>query len=169
MSRNVSPKKTQAIEIMLTGVSLTEAAAQLKVNRKTLSRWLSEADFQQEFREARRQVAAQANARIIGLMDTAVTTIKTSLDGTKVGKERFLGAKLIIQTAHAIEADNLLARVEALEQQALDRRTRLDRELEDLTLEELEKRLQKLEAMEEGLSQRRRQRAQQQNEDGETP
>ncbi len=147
MSRNVSPKKTQAIEIMLTGVSLAEAAAQLKVNRKTLSRWLAEPDFQREFREARRQVSAQANARIIGLMDTAVTTIKTSLDGTKVGKERFLAAKLIIETAHAIEQDNLLGRVEDLEQQMQDQRLGRDRELETMSLPELQERLRQLRDM----------------------
>lgn len=123
MSGNVSSKKMQAIEAMLTGMSLKDAAASAKINPKTLSRWLSDPGFQTEFREARRQVTTQGNARIIGLMDAAIDAIKTSLDGGKIGKERFLAAKLIIETVHQIATDDLLERIEALEARFRDQRT----------------------------------------------
>jgi hypothetical protein len=144
MPQNVPPKKMRAVEILLTGVSLTEAAAQLKINRKTLTRWLSEEAFQTEFQEARRQLSSQGNARIVGLMDTAITSIKDALDGKGIGKEKFLASKLVIETAHQIAQDDLLSRVEALEQDVRDRQIGLDKQLEGLSLEQLEERLRRL-------------------------
>lgn len=122
MSQNVPPKKMRAVEILLTGVSVSEAAVTLKVNRKTLTRWLSEEAFQTQFREARRQATAQGNARIVGLMDAAIDTIRDALAGKGIGKEKFLAAKLIIETSQEIAADDLLERIEALERRFRDQR-----------------------------------------------
>lgn len=128
MSRNVpSARKMQAIEVLLTAPSLTAAAGVLKVNRRTLSRWLGDQDFQQELLLARRQLFAHASGRIVGLMNKSVDVVDAALSGKRVTKTKFLASKLTIHVAHLIQQDDLESRVAVLEGCLRERGTLIDR------------------------------------------
>lgn len=149
MARNGSPKKFDAaIEALLSTASVTEAAKTAGIGRRTLTRWLHEdPDFQQRLQEARRDLLQHGSGRLCGLLNDAITVVGKGLAGEKIGKPAYLCAKLTIEACRAISEDALLARVEALEQQALDRRLGRDQDLEDMSLDELEERLSRLRKM----------------------
>jgi hypothetical protein len=64
--------------------------------------------------------------------------------GEKVTRTQYLSAKTLLEIAKAIQGDDLVSRVEGLEQRFLDQRTGLDKELEAMSLEQLEERLRRL-------------------------
>lgn len=148
MARNVSKIKIDAaIQALLSMPTVTAAAEAVKVSRRTMSRWLQDTDFQQRLQQARRDLLQHGSGRLCGLLNDAITIIGKGLAGEKINKSSYLCAKLTIEACRAISEDALLARVEALEQQALDQRLGRDRELEAMSLPELQERLRQLRSM----------------------
>jgi hypothetical protein len=147
MAQNVSEKKTErAIEALLACGTVTEAAEQAKISRRTLTRWLHESpDFQRRLRDARREAWAHGSGRLCNLLSKAITTIKNSLDGRKVSKGRFLSARLVIESCQAIQEGDLSDRVDDLERRVRERNP-WERDLESKSVQELEQQLASLRA-----------------------
>ena len=102
---------------MLVCASVREAAAQAGISStRTAYRRLKEPAFQERLRERRRELSAHASGRIIGLLAKAVDVLRDALEGKEVSKDGFLSAKVVLETARAIEADDIEERVEKLEQ-----------------------------------------------------
>jgi tRNA A37 N6-isopentenylltransferase MiaA len=115
----LSRKAEEAIAALLTAENVEHAAQQAGIGYRTLHRWLREdADFQQAYRLARREVVHQAQAQIQKATGRAVATLIAVMDdplappGAKVTAARVI----LEQAVRAIELDDLEARIAALEQ-----------------------------------------------------
>lgn len=124
MSENVqdstprlNPKQMQAVSVLLTARSITEAATILKVNEKTLRRWMSEPLFMLELRGAEASVLDDAVRRLLSLHDTALDTLSTILtDSSVAASVRMRAAIAILDTTLKLrEVRSLEARLFALE------------------------------------------------------
>jgi len=81
-----------------------------------MTRWLrQDADFREQLRQRRSELTAHASGRIVALLSKAVDVLRDALEGKDITKDSFLAAKLTIEAARAIEADDLIERVERLE------------------------------------------------------
>ncbi len=145
MAQIVSDKKIdRAVAALLEASTVTEAAEKAKVSRRTLTRWLHEdPEFGRRLRDARREAWAHGSARICKLLCRAVDTIKSSLDGRRIAKGRFLSAKLVIESCQMIQEGDLADRVAELEHRVRERHP-YERDLSGLSTEELTERLDNL-------------------------
>jgi hypothetical protein len=137
-------KTEKAVEAMLTTSTIVAASEQSGVSVRTLFRWLQEPDFQDQLRQARHRAFNNALSRICGAAMEAADTLIKGVRGEKVTRTQYLSAKTLLEIAKAIQGDDLVSRVEGLEQRFLDQRTGLDKELEAMSLEQLEERLRRL-------------------------
>ena len=81
-----------------------------------MTRWLrQDADFREQLRQRRSELTAHASGRIVALLSKAVDVLRDALEDKDITKDSFLAAKLTIEAARAIEADDLIERVERLE------------------------------------------------------
>lgn len=116
--KGVPPAQFKTIIALLEQPTMEKAAKAAGVNKTTLYRWLREdAAFKEAYREARREAFSVAVARLQAAASQAVTTLVEIAEDTKQqGASRVGAAKAILDYAmKAVEADEILARVEALE------------------------------------------------------
>jgi hypothetical protein len=113
-------KKEEAIAALLTERNVEEAARATKIGTQTLYRWMKEPEFQKAYLEARRAVVAQSNARLQQASSAAVSMLlKTMVDASTPAATRVRAANSILnQSRYAIEIDDIVVRVAALEQSA---------------------------------------------------
>jgi uncharacterized protein YggE len=111
-------KQDEAIAILLTVPTISEAAKHVGVGERTLFRWLQQdTAFQAAYREARRQAVQQAIARIQQATNTAVTTLEGVMTNPESpSSSRVSAARVVLEMAlKAIEIEDLEGRVAALE------------------------------------------------------
>jgi hypothetical protein len=100
--------------------TLDEAAEELNITPLTLRRWLHEdAELQQLYREARREVMAHALARMQRITANAVTRLESILDDTDVPAAAAVSAaKAVIEIAlKAVTLEDLEQRLSHVEAQ----------------------------------------------------
>jgi hypothetical protein len=121
MSENVrkSPMKTankdKALNALLESASITEAAIKCGLNAKTLRRYLADAEFQTEFRAARRVVFEQNIVRLQSLHGNAVDTLERNLTCENPSVE-VRAAQIVIEGSRKdFETLDILERLETLE------------------------------------------------------
>jgi transposase-like protein len=113
-------KKEEAIAALLTHRSIEEAARAAGIGTQTLLRWLKLPEFQAAYREARRAVMSQSNARMQQASSAAVSILlKILVDPTAPAVARLRAADRVLSLAHrAMEHEDIEVRVAALEQAA---------------------------------------------------
>jgi hypothetical protein len=106
-----------AITALLACPTINAAAEQAGIAVATLRRWLAEGDFQQRYRDARRQVLEQAVSGLQQAAGKAVTVLVTiAEDGSAPPAARVSAAKTVLDLAlRGMEVLDLAARVEQLE------------------------------------------------------
>jgi len=111
-------KKEQAILALLTHSSVGEAARSVGISEATLWRWLQNPEFQKAYQEARRQTAQRAISQLQQLSEDAVASLKEVLLNQQTPPStRVAAAKIVLEmTTKAVEMDDLLTRVQRLEQ-----------------------------------------------------
>jgi DNA-binding transcriptional MerR regulator len=121
MSEDVrkSPMKTankeKALSALLESATITDAAQKCGLSEKTLRRYLDDADFQTEFRAARRVVFEQNIARLQSLHAGAVDTLERNLTCENPSVE-VRAAQIIIEgNRKDFETLDILERLETLE------------------------------------------------------
>jgi hypothetical protein len=121
MSENVrkSPMKTankdKALNALLESASVSEAAIKCGLNEKTLRRYLADAEFQKEFRAARRIVFEQNIIRLQSLHAGAVDTLERNLTCENPSVE-VRAAQIVIEGSRKdFETFDILERLEMLE------------------------------------------------------
>jgi hypothetical protein len=121
MSENVRkcPTKTAnretALNSLLASATITDAANRCGLNEKTLRRYLADADFQKEYRAARRVVFEQNIVRLQTLHDGAVDTLERNLTCENPSVE-VRSAQIIVESCRKdFETFDVLTRLEALE------------------------------------------------------
>jgi hypothetical protein len=113
-------KKEAGIQALLSSRNIEEAARVVGVNPRTLYRWQKEPEFAAAYREARRAVVSQANARMQQASGAAATAIlKLMVDPTVPASVRIRASECVLSHANkTIEMEDVEARVAALEEAA---------------------------------------------------
>lgn len=107
-----------AISGLLECPTIAEAAVFAGIGESTVYRWLrSDADFQQAYREARREVVRHATTRLQRACAAAVSTLEEVLSGdNNPAPARVAAARAILDLAYrAVELEDLEERLERLE------------------------------------------------------
>jgi hypothetical protein len=104
-----------ALNALLASASITDAAQNCGLSEKTLRRYLADADFQKEFRAARRVVFEQNIVRLQSLHAGAVATLERNLNCENPSVE-VRAAQIIIEgNRKDFETLDILERLEILE------------------------------------------------------
>ena len=113
----LSRKQEALISALLTTPTLAEAAQIAGIGEVTAWRWLKDATFQANYREARRAVVQHAIAQVQQATGEAVATLRTVMqDSESPASARVSAAKAILETAvKGIDIDDLEVRIAALE------------------------------------------------------
>ena len=110
-------KKEAAIALLLTNRKIDEAAKSVGLSATTLLNWMKVPEFDQAYREARRDAFRQSVGRLQQASGAAVTTLlKIMVDGTAPASSRLRAADIVLShTSKAIEIEDIEARLAALE------------------------------------------------------
>lgn len=109
---------------MLTAPTMKQAADQAGIGETTLFRWLKISEFEQAYRQARRQALDQSISRLQQAASHAVSTLQDVMgDETAPHSSKVSAARAILDISFkAFELDDLGARIETLERQLESRR-----------------------------------------------
>jgi hypothetical protein len=117
--RHVAAKRERALVALLHAPTLTTAAAEARVNERTLRRWLDEDEFRTAFRTMRRQVMDGALTQLTNAMQDAVTALRRNVSPDVLPAIQVRAAVgLLCMGLRAADQLDLAERVEALEQHA---------------------------------------------------
>ncbi len=117
MDDGLNSRQRRALEGLLDGLNIQDAAARAGVNRKTLSRWLAEPSFWRAYRTASDAGLQTAARRLAAQMDGAVDVLVAVRDdaGAPPGV-RLRAAQLVIESGlRLLEAVDISERLAALE------------------------------------------------------
>ena len=116
-------KQEMAISCLLEQPTIKEAAVFCGVGEVTLWRWLQQPEFQERYRQAKRQVVEQAITRLQQVTGAAVTTLREiMLDSEAPASSRVTAAKTILETAvKSVELEDLVTRLDKLEKAVSER------------------------------------------------
>jgi DeoR/GlpR family transcriptional regulator of sugar metabolism len=107
--------REKALTALLESATITEAAKKCELSEKTLRRYLDDADFQTEFRAARRVVFEQNIVRLQSLHAGAVDTLERNLTCENPSVE-VRAAQIIIEgNRKDFETLDILERLEKIE------------------------------------------------------
>jgi hypothetical protein len=107
--------KEKALSALLASASITEAAERCELSEKTLRRYLADAEFQKEFRAARRVVFEQNIIRLQSLHAGAVDTLERNLT-CEIPACEIRAAAIVIEGARKdFETLDILSRLEKIE------------------------------------------------------
>ncbi len=114
-----SPMKTanreKVLSALLESATISEAAIKCGLNEKTVRRYLADAEFQTEFRAARRVVFEQNIIRLQSLHGNAVDTLERNLTCENPSVE-VRAAQIVIEGSRKdFETFDILERLETLE------------------------------------------------------
>ena len=117
ISAKLSPKQTKAILSLLGTPTMAAAATDAGISEVTLWRYLQDRAFQDAYRRARHDTVSQAMSRLQKTATEAVETLrKIMLDEEKPPTSRVTAARTILDfSIKAFEVEELEARLEKLE------------------------------------------------------
>jgi len=110
-------KQEEAIAALLTQRNVEEAARSAGIGVRTLLRWLKLPEFQNAYRQARRETFSQSIARLQqGTSAAATTLLKVMIDPSAPASVRVRAADSVLNHASkAIEIEDIEARLSELE------------------------------------------------------
>ena len=119
----LTPKQLAGIAALLSTPSVEEAAKKVNVSPGTLYRWLKTDAFKASYRQAKAEIVCHAMTRLQAATSKAVDTLVSVVESSDASPQtRVTAAKAILDySAKAVETDEVLARIEALER-AFERR-----------------------------------------------
>src|ERR1700733_7875560 len=117
-------KQEEAIVALLTQRNVEEAARAAGIGARTLLRWLKLPEFQNAYRQARREAFGQSIARLQQATSAAATTLlKIMIDASAPASVRVRAADSIFNhAAKAIEIEDIEGRLSELERAAEESR-----------------------------------------------
>ena len=118
MTEKVTPKKRKAVEALLTKADIKKAAEAAGVSRKTLYRWLKDADFLAALAEAEAEALATLSRTLVALGDQAVAVLRDAMrDSTAPINARLRAADMVLsrllQLRELVNLDRRLSNLEA--------------------------------------------------------
>lgn len=120
----LSRKQEQAIAALLTYPTIEQAAKAVGVGETTLWRWLQDEDFQELYRQAKREVVSQAITRLQQASCEAVEALREIINNAEApAHARVSAAKAVLEAAQkGVENEDLAQRIKALERALLKER-----------------------------------------------
>jgi len=112
----VTRKAEQAIAALLEHPTLDEAGKACGVSKRSLMRWLQDADFQKKYREAQRAVVDGAIGELQAATVEAVKTLRKNLNCGNSFAENSAAQAILTHSFKAIELSELSSRIERLEE-----------------------------------------------------
>jgi len=119
------PKKQQsAIVALISHRTIEEASQSAGIGRTIIFKWLQNEDFQAAYRQARADVVRHAIAQAQNACSEAVTVLREIMNSTESpASTRVSAAKAILETSlKAVELEDIISRIEKLEEKIQDRR-----------------------------------------------
>src|SRR6516225_32550 len=112
-----SRKMEEAVAALLTQRNQEEAARSVGIGTATLLRWQKLPEFQDAYRQARRQAVSQSVARLQQASSAAVSTLlKVMVDASTPASTKVRAADSVLaHSARALELEDVEARVAELE------------------------------------------------------
>lgn len=112
----MSTKQARVIAALLSSRTHTEAAAAAGISERTLYLWLADTTFQAHYQAARREAVKHALSQLQHLTSEAVATLKKLLSSGKPTVQLGAARTVLEMSIKAVEVEDVLARLEALEQ-----------------------------------------------------
>lgn len=115
--RDLTPKQTKAIVALLTCPTITEAANEAGVSKRTLQRWLDDPGFRAELTIREGEALSGITRRLVGLADQAVKSIAEILSDPglpSLTKLRAAEAVLsnLLKLRDQVDIENRIAKLE---------------------------------------------------------
>ena len=116
--QKLTRKRELVISALLLKPTIASAAKAAGVGESTVLRWLQREDFQNRYREARREAVGQAVARLSQVCGEAVETLREILKNPEApASSRVSASKTVLDIAlKSVELEEISRRIEALEQ-----------------------------------------------------
>ena len=110
-------KMELAVEALLTEPTIEAAAARAKIGLRTLHRWMETPEFDALYRHSKRKIINFAISRLQQATGEAVQVLRDIMNDTdNPASARVTAARTVIEQAlRAVELEELVERVEALE------------------------------------------------------
>jgi hypothetical protein len=112
----LSRTRERALAALLASRTIGEAALICSISERTLRSWLAQPDFADAFRRERQRLLDHATTRMVAALDKAVSVLVDNLDEESPGERRQNATALLDRATAGVELQDLLRRVEALEQ-----------------------------------------------------
>lgn len=113
----LTQRQERAISALLVEPSVTAAAQRCGVGERTLRSWLSDVAFRRAYRDVSRRLLDDTVGRLRAMTSEALEALRNALSAQSESV-RVRAALAILDTAVKADADELTARVEALEARA---------------------------------------------------
>lgn len=118
MDPDLTPQQEAAITALISEPTITAAAVKAGVNRRTIYNYLDRPEFQEAYKEARRAVYGNAQARLQVEAEASVATLAAIRDAADVpASTRLQAAYKILDLAHTAhdltEIEDLVDRIKA--------------------------------------------------------
>jgi hypothetical protein len=107
-------KTEQAIAALLEHPTLDEASKACGVSKRSLMRWLQDADFQKKYRDAQRAVVDTAISKLQAATVKAVETLERNLTCGNFFAENSAAQAILTHSFKAIELSELRAEIEGI-------------------------------------------------------
>jgi hypothetical protein len=122
-------KMEVSIQALLSERNIEEDARVVGIGKGTLYRWMKNPEFAAAYLEARRAVVAQSNARLQRAASVAVSLLlNIMVDLNQPGATRVRAAEIVLdRAARSIEYDDVLVRLDQLEERHLEPNVRARR------------------------------------------
>jgi len=123
MRQNVlSTRQQRALELLLAGQTITEAARAVGINRSTLTRWLASPHVRQALGEQRQRRMDEIHHRLAALTDRALDSLGAVLEGEAPPGAKVRAALGVIDVLLKVrEQTELVDRIERLERIVVER------------------------------------------------
>jgi len=109
-------KQEKAILLLLQNKTIEEIANQLRISKRTVYKWLQREDFKQRFAEVRQELFAEALEQLKVLTKEAINTLEDILKNGTKETSRVTASKTVLELALRLkEVEELEKRVEKLE------------------------------------------------------
>jgi len=91
----LTAKQEQAIELLLSGFSVSEVASKLEISRTTLYSWQEQDDFRKELARMRELLKAESENQIVGLTREAIEAVRAGLKSEDDSTRARTGLKML--------------------------------------------------------------------------
>lgn len=116
--KNLTPKQSRALEILISGGSVVQAAETAKVSRGTIYAWLDQAEFINAMNDTKAKAMDQLAIALMALGGKAIKTLDTAMEDPRAGvSARIRAADIVINRIltmrEMVDFENRLSSLEA--------------------------------------------------------